>query len=111
MVSSKKSNTIAAIGTIIFMLLVFLVLWLITIERNKEMEDEGIEVAFGTADDGGGYQPEQVTGGLPEAVSPPPAPQEPSNNDLIAQEEEESIEVQHQREEAEKARQQAERER
>ena len=112
MVSSKKSNTIAAVGTVIFMVLVFLLLWFICITRMQEPEDEGIEVAFGNAEDGGGYVQEQVTGGLPEqAVAPPPAPQEPSKNDLIAQEDEESIEVQHQREEEEKARQQAERER
>ena len=110
MVSSKKSNTIAAIGTVIFMLLVFLLLWFICVNRTQEPEDEGIEVAFGTAEEGGGYQPEQTAGGLEEAVAPPPAPQEPSNNDLIAQEDEESIEVQRQREE-EKARQKAEKER
>ena len=111
MVSSKKSNTIAAVGTVIFMVLVFLLLWFICINRMQEPEEEGIEVAFGNAEDGGGYMPEQTTGGLEETVAPPPAPQEPSNNDLIAQEDEESIEVQRQREEKEKARQQAERER
>ena len=111
MVSSKKSNTIAAVGTVIFMVLVFLLLWFICINRMQEPEEEGIEVAFGNAEEGGGYQPEQTTGGLEETVAPPPAPQEPSNNDLIAQEDEESIEVQRQREEKEKARQQAERER
>ena len=112
MVSSKKSNTIATLGTVIFMLLVFLLLWFICVDRHQEPEDEGIEIAFGNAEDGGGYQQEQEQGGLPEeTVAPPPAPQEPSNNDLIAQENEESVEVQHQREEAEKARQQAERER
>ena len=111
MVSSKKSNTIAAVGTVIFMMLVFLLLWFICIDRIQEPEDEGIEIAFGNAEEGGGYIPEQETGGLPEeAVAPPPAPQEPSNNDLIAQEDEESIEVQRQREE-EKARQKAEQER
>lgn len=112
MVSSKKSNTIAAVGTVIFMVLVFLLLWFICIDRIQEPEDEGIEIAFGNAEEGGGFQQEQVTGGLTEeTVAPPPAPQDPSNNDLIAQEDEESVEVQRQREEAEKARQQAERER
>ena len=110
MVSSKKSNTIAAVGTVIFMLMVFLILWFIYIDRFQQPEDEGIEVAFGVDEDGGGFQPEQTTGGLEEAAAPP-APQEPSNNDLIAQEDEESVEVQRQREEAEQARQQAERER
>lgn len=110
MVSSKKSNTIAAVGTVIFMLMVFLILWFIYIDRFQQPEDEGIEVAFGVNEDGGGFQPEQTTGGLEEAAAPP-APQAPSNNDLIAQEDEESVEVQRQREEAEQARQQAERER
>lgn len=112
MVSSKKSNTIAAVGTVIFMVLVFLLLWFICIDRIQEPEDEGIEIAFGNAEEGGGFQQEQVTGGLTEeTVAPLPAPQDPSNNDLIAQEDEKSVEVQHQHEEAEKARQQAERER
>ena len=110
MVSSKKSNTIAAVGTVIFMLMVFLILWFIYIDRFQQPEDEGIEVAFGVDEDGGGFQLEQTTGGLEEAAAPP-APQDPSNNDLIAQEDEESVEVQRQREEAEQARQQAERER
>lgn len=110
MVSSKKSNTIAAVGTVIFMVMVFLILWFIYIDRFQQPEDEGIEVAFGVDEDGGGFQPEQTTGGLEEAAAPP-APQAPSNNDLIAQEDEESVEVQRQREEAEQARQQAERER
>lgn len=110
MVSSKKSNTIAAVGTVIFMVMVFLILWFIYIDRFQQPEDEGIEVAFGVDEDGGGFQPEQTTGGLEEAATPP-APQDPSNNDLIAQEDEESVEVQRQREEAEQARQQAERER
>lgn len=110
MVSSKKSNTIAAVGTVIFMVMVFLILWFIYIDRFQQPEDEGIEVAFGVDEDGGGFQPEQTTGGLEEAAAPP-APQDPSNNDLIAQEDEESVEVQRQREEAEQARQQAERER
>ena len=111
MVSSKKSNTIAAVGTVIFMLLVFLLLWFICVDRTQEPEDEGIEIAFGNAEDGGGYMPDQETGGLTEeTVAPPPPPQEPSTNDLIAQEDEESIEVQRQREE-EKARQKAEKER
>ena len=92
------------------MLMVFLILWFIYIDRFQQPEDEGIEVAFGVDEDGGGFQPEQTTGGLEEAAAPP-APQDPSNNDLIAQEDEESVEVQRQREEAEQARQQAERER
>lgn len=111
MVSSKKSNTIAALGTLIFMMLVFILLWFICINRVQQPEEEGIEVAFGNAEDGGGYVQDQQTGGLPETVAPPPAPQEPSNSDLIAQDNEESLEVQRQREEEQKAQQQAERER
>lgn len=111
MVSSKKSNTIAALGTIIFMVLLFLLLWFIYIDRVQEVEDQGIEIAFGNAEDGGGSVPEQVTGGLPTEVAPPPAPQAPSDNELIAQEDDQSLEVQRQRELEQQQRQQEEQQR
>lgn len=48
----------AGIGTALFMLLVFLLLWFLTIgiHREPEPEDEGIEVAFGSSNEGGGSQ-------------------------------------------------------
>ena len=109
MVSKRRSHTIAAVGTVIFMLLLFLLLWFVCIYSSREPEDEGIEVAFGDAQDGGGYQPEQAEASQPSA--PASAPSKPSNNDLVVQDDEESLALQKQREQEEKARQQAEAER
>ncbi len=112
MVSKRRSNTIAAVGTLFVMLLIFLLLWFVTITSAREQEDEGIEVAFGVAEDGGGFQPQDVQASAPsEAVAPPPAPSQPSPNDLIVQDDEESMALLKQREEEEKARRQAEQER
>jgi len=91
------------------MLLIFLLLWFIRIYSVREQEDEGIEVAFGVAEDGGGYQPQESQAAPSESVSPPPAPSNPSSNDLMVQDDEESLALQRQQEE--KARQQAEAER
>lgn len=109
MVSKRRSHTIAAVGTVIFMLLLFLLLWFVCIYSSREPEDEGIEVAFGDAQDGGGYQPEQAEASQPSA--PASAPSKPSSNDLVVQDDEESLALQKQREQEEKARQQAEAER
>ena len=109
MVSKRRSHTIAAVGTVIFMLLLFLLLWFVCIYSSREPEDEGIEVAFGDAQDGGGYQPEQAEASQPSA--PASAPSKPSNNDLVVQDDEESLALAKQREQEEKARQQAEAER
>lgn len=109
MVSKRRSHTIAAVGTVIFMLLLFLLLWFVCIYSSREPEDEGIEVAFGDAQDGGGYQPEQAEASQPSA--PASAPSKPSNNDLVVQDDEESLALAKQREQEEKTRQQAEAER
>lgn len=111
MVSKRRSNTIAAVGTVIFMLLLFLLLWFVCIYTNREPEDEGIEVAFGAAKDGGGYQPQESESAPSSSVAPPPAPSQPSQNDLVVQDDEESLALQKQREQEEKARREAEAER
>ena len=111
MVSKRRSHTIASIGTLLVMLIVFLILWFVCITSVSEPEDEGIEVAFGVAENGGGYQPQESESAPSSSVAPPPAPAKPSPNDLMVQEDEESLALQRQRDEEEKARQQAEAER
>jgi len=111
MVSKRRSNTIAAVGTVIFMLLLFLLLWFVCIYTNREPEEDGIEVAFGAAEDGGGYQPQESESAPSSSVAPPPAPSQPSQNDLVVQDDEESLALQKQREQEEKARREAEAER
>ncbi len=99
----QKSHIIATAGTILFLLLVFLLLWLIYIGAPEREEDEGILVAFGTVEEAGGTYAEEPAAAQPaESVSPPPAPQAPSDNDLMTQEDEESLALAKQREEEEK---------
>ena len=102
MVSKRRSNTIAAIGTLLVLLMLFLVLWFVRLYSIREQEDEGIEVAFGVAEDGGGFQPHESESAPSSSVAPPPTPSKPSPNDLMVQEDEESLALQKQREEEHK---------
>lgn len=110
---NKSEHIIATIGTIIFLILLFLLLWYVYIGATKEPEEEGVEVAFGDVDNAGGYMPDEeqsMPSPVEEAVAPPVA-EAPSNNDLMTQEDEEALALRKQREKEEKARQQADAER
>ena len=111
MVTKRRSNTIASVGTLLVMLLIFLLLWFIRIYSVREQEDEGIEVAFGVAENGGGYQPIESESSPSASAAPATSATKPSANELMVQEDEESLALQKQRDEEEKARQQAEAER
>ena len=111
MVSKRRSNTIAAIGTLLVLLMVFLILWFVRIYSVRELEDEGIEVAFGVAEEGGGFQPYESESAPSSSVAPSPASANPSPNDLMVQEDEESLALQKQREEEDQKHRQAEAER
>lgn len=112
MTLKQKSNIIASIGTLVALLLLFLLLWFVYMGAPVLPEDEGIEVAFGDVREAGGYQPEPEHQSTPmESVTPPPAPSKPTNNDLMTQEDEETLAVQRQRDKEEKARKEAEAER
>lgn len=112
MTLKQKSNIIASIGTLVALLLLFLLLWFVYMGAPVLPEDEGIEVSFGDVREAGGYQPEPEHQSTPmESVTPPPAPSKPTNNDLMTQEDEETLAVQRQRDKEEKARKEAEAER
>jgi len=111
MVSKRRSNTIASIGTAIVLLIVFLLLWFISIHSMREPEDEGIEVAFGVTEEGGGYQSQPSEQQPAAAQTPATSAQQPSSNELMTQEDEEALALQRQREQEMKERQQAEAER
>jgi len=109
MTKKQQRHIIASAGTVLFLLLVFLLLWFVYLTAVVPEEQEGVEVAFGEVENAGGYMAQQS-----EAV-PLPAPQPtapkasaPSDNDLMTQEDEESLALRKQQEEAEKARRQAE---
>ena len=65
------------------------------------MEDEGIVVAFGDAEDGGGMPDVRPLDAITqvEQIPAPAAPSRPSDNDLIVQEDEESLALAKQTEE------------
>lgn len=101
------SKIIATASTIICMILLFLLLWFIYLDSPFVPEEEGIEVAFGDAMEGGGYvepvpSPE-LAPSAPAVV--PPAPSAPTNNDLMTQEDEEALALQ--KEQEKKRREQA----
>ena len=110
MTKKQERHIVASIGTLLFLAIVFLLLWLIKMHAYQPEQEEGIEVAFGEVEEAGGYMAEQS-----EAV-PLPAPQPtapdvasaPSDNDLMTSEDEETLALRKAAEEAEKAREAAE---
>ena len=113
MTKKQERHTVAAIGTVLFMLLVFLLLWFVRLFAVVPEQEEGVEVAFGEVAEAGGYMPEQSES-VPLPTPEPAAPLEPSapsDNDLLTQDDEEALALKKAAEEKERARQQAEAER
>lgn len=107
-----KSHIYASAGTIVATALLLLLLFYLHIAAPQVQEDEGIEVAFGAAEDGGGYQPSLEPAPQEEQnLYQPSAPSHPSDNDMIVQEDEESLQMAQQREEEARRIAQAEAER
>lgn len=112
MTKKQQRHIIASIGTLLFLIIVFLLLWFIYMTAVKPEEEDGIEIAFGEVEDAGGYMAEQSeVVPLPSESAAPPQAAAPSDNDLMTQEDEEALALQKQREEDEKARKKAEQER
>ena len=89
-------------AAILSMVLLFLFLWFYYLDAPFVPEEEGIEVALGDYEEGGAEEFEPAES-VPEVVAPaPPAPSAPSSNDLIVQENEESLALQKQAEEERK---------
>lgn len=82
----KQSEIYGMIGSALFCVILFLLLWFLYINVEKPEEDEGIMVSIGNMDAGGGWQEQQMTESTP--VAPPPAPATPSHNDLLTQDDE-----------------------
>lgn len=110
MTKKQQRHIIASLGTLLFMLLLFLLLWFVYLTAVVPEEQEGIEVAFGEVQEAGGYMAKQSEA-VPLPSPQPTAPKQtaaPSDNNLMTQEDEESLALRRQQEEAEKARRQAE---
>ncbi|MBO5816561.1 MAG: hypothetical protein J6R26_01250 [Paludibacteraceae bacterium] len=95
---SKKyqSHIIAFVGTIIALILVFLLLWFLHLKYVKPVEDEGIEITLGEVEEGGGVPEISQKVYTPKVYAKPtasPAKAKPSANDLMVQEKDESLAV------------------
>ena len=110
MTKQTQSHIIALVGTIISMCLVFLLLWWLQVKAPVQIEDEGIVVAFGDSEDGGGMPDVRPLDAITqvEQIPAPAAPSRPSDNDLIVQEDEESLALAKQTEEEAKRKAQEE---
>lgn len=102
---NKKAKIESGLLTAAIMALLLLMLWYVSVEAPRETEEEGVEVAFGDNENGGGAEPEAVPmPAEPVTQAPPPTPQAPSENDLVVQDDEESLALAKQREEEHKHR-------
>ena len=101
MTKQTKSHIIASFGTIFSMCLAFLLLCWLQVTAPVLTEEEGIVVAFGDAEEGGGMPDvrplDEIT--QVEQIPAPAAPSRPSDNDLIVQDDEESLTLAKQTEE------------
>ena len=98
-----QSHIIALVGTLLLLLLLLLMLLKLSIVAPIQLEDEGIVITFGDADEGGGMpdvlpMPDPITQVEQQPSAPVPTPVQPSDNDLMVQEDEESLPVAQQNE-------------
>ena len=106
MTKNIQSHIIASIGTVLSLLLIFFLLWWLQVKAPMQIEDEGIVVAFGDAEEGGGMPDVRPLDAITqvEQIPAPAAPSRPSDNDLIVQDDEESLALAKQTEEDAKRR-------
>ena len=88
-----KSNITASVGTVLFMVAVFLILWLIYFEVPQEDEDEGVMVSFGEVMEEGGGMPDAPQYMPSEAAEAASTPSAPSQEPLLTQEDESAAEA------------------
>lgn len=95
------SHIYASVGTVVCLLLLLLLLFKLSMTAPVMEEEEGIVVTFGTAEDGGGMPDATPVDAITqvEQIPAPAAPEKPSNNDLMVQDDEESLALAKQREE------------
>lgn len=103
--NEQKAKIESGFLTTLTMAMILLLLWYVSIDAPRETEEDGVEIAFGDSENGGGAEPEAVPmPAEPVTQAPPPTPQAPSENDLVVQEDEESLALAKQREEEERKR-------
>jgi TonB family protein len=102
-VKEYQSHIIALAGTLLLLLILLLMLLKLSIVAPVQLEDEGIVITFGDADEGGGMpdvlpMPDPITQVEQQPSAPAPTPVQPSDNELMVQEDEESLELAQQNE-------------
>jgi outer membrane biosynthesis protein TonB len=102
-VKEYQSHIIALAGTLLLLLILLLLLLKLSIVAPVQLEDEGIVITFGDADEGGGMpdvlpMPDPITQVEQQPSAPAPTPVQPSDNELMVQEDEESLELAQQNE-------------
>lgn len=107
----KKSELYGSVGSMTFMVLLLLFLFLLFMPGTKMPEEEGIMVSFGDAIEGGGPMQEVQPETKPVETSPPPASAtKPVKQDLMTQDDN-SLAIAEQKKKEREAREAAERER
>lgn len=107
----KKSELYGSAGSMTFMVLLLLFLFLLFMPGTKMPEEEGIMVSFGDAIEGGGPMQEVQPEAKPVETSPPPASAtKPVKQDLMTQDDN-SLAIAEQKKKEREAREAAERER
>ena len=107
----KKSELYGSAGSMTFMVLLLLFLFLLFMPGTKMPEEEGIMVSFGDAIEGGGPMQEVQPETKPVETSPPPASAtKPVKQDLMTQDDN-SLAIAEQKKKERESREAAERER
>lgn len=107
----KKSELYGSAGSMTFMVLLLLFLFLLFMPGTKMPEEEGIMVSFGDAIEGGGPVQEVQAATKPVETSPPPASTtKPVKENLMTQDDN-SLAIAEQKKKEREAREAAERER
>ncbi len=99
----RESRIYGIVSSLVVCLIVLLILLFVQMGYAPVPEEEGIVVSFGSEDFGGGYGETAETAPTPP-VAPPPTETTPSENDLMTQENDESLALEQEKEDEEKAR-------
>ncbi|MDR2968050.1 MAG: energy transducer TonB [Tannerellaceae bacterium] len=103
----KKDDIYSLLGTLVFHLVIFLILWFTVLKTVLPEEDEGILVNFGNLNAASGTFEPRYTGEItpqPQTPPPPSASTQTQEEELVTQDIEESISLEDAKKEEERKR-------